>query len=198
MSADQQYEEKVLLSLIAKGDEAAFTKLYSYYQPRLLRYVSPFALGKEQAEEIVQEVLFRLWTRKETFVGVASLEGYLRRSARNLLLDIFRRQALEKKYMEQQGAVQHTQVSADDNLQLKEYHELAKQAIALLPQKQREVFILRHQQDMTLEEIAVYTNSSYDAVRKNLHRAVQFIKSFLKDHGEWVVCLVLLLLAECP
>ena len=58
----------------------------------------PFAISRPFAEDLVQNVLFKLWARMETLVGILSLEKYLMRMARNQLLDNLKKQAREQKY----------------------------------------------------------------------------------------------------
>ncbi len=175
--------EVELLLRIANGDEQAFTVLYSFYQPRLLRYVFPFALSRPFAEEIVQEVLFKLWIRRETLVGILSLEKYLQRMAKNKLLDHLKKQTTEQQHIHRLSVVKSITAYADDDLLFKEYHQIAWDAINKLPEKQKEVFLLRHRGDMTLDEIASATGSTKAAVQKNLTRAVHFIKDQLRSHG---------------
>lgn len=194
MSTNQTYNEKELLLRIAGGDEQAFTQLYSFYQPRLFRFVFPFALSRPLAEEIVQDVLFKLWTRKETLVGILSLEKYLLRMVKNQLLDQLKKKTTEQKYLQQLPAAEHIPSYADDGMLFKEYHEIAWNAINNLPKKQKEVFLLRHRNDMTLDEIAEITGNTKAAVQKNLVRAVQFIKDKLRNHGDWALYLIYLLI----
>lgn len=189
------HNERELLLRIAEGDEQAFTVLYSFYQPRLFRYVFPFALSRLFAEEIVQDVLFKLWTRRETLLGILSLEKYLLRMAKNRLLDHLKQKATEQKHLHRLAVTDSVPSYADDGLLLKEYHQIAWDAINNLPQKQKEVFLLRHREDMTVDEIAAATGSNKAAVQKNLVRAVQFIKEQLRSHGDWALPLVYLLIS---
>jgi len=188
--------ERELLMSLAEGDEQAFTELYSYYQPRLLRYVFPFALNELSAEEIVQDVLFRLWVRRETLQGIASLERYLQRMAKNLLLDKLKRLSVEKKYIAHLTQFGNTRTNIEDDFLLKEYQKIAAEAIDQLPPKQKLIFLLRHSEDLTLAEIAARTGSTVMAVQKNLVRAVQFIKTALQKHGEWGTIIMILLFPE--
>lgn len=155
----------------------------------------PFAQSSAHAEEVVQDVLFKIWSRRETLVGILSLEKYLLRMAKNQLLDHLKKQAIEQKYRNRLEVADRAPANGEEELLLKEYHQLAQDAIGKLPDKQREVFLLRHRHDLTLDEIARSTGSSRAAVQKNLVRATRFIRDYLRDAGEWAFPMVCLLLA---
>jgi RNA polymerase sigma factor (sigma-70 family) len=161
-----------------------------------MRYIYIFSSSDIEAQEIVQDVLFRLWVRRETLLGINSLEKYLQRMAKNLLLDKLKRKAVEQKYITHLAQTGETHTHSEDQILFREYHRIAIEAINQLPPKQKEVFLLRHKEDMTLAEIADYTNSSVMAVQKNLFRAVQYIKTFLREHGDLGAFLLLTLLSE--
>ena len=188
-------DENELLLRMAEGDQQAFAQLYAFYQPRLLRFVLPFALGKPFAEDLVQDVLFKLWTRRETLVGIISLEKYLLRMAKNQLLDNLKKQATEQKYLGRLQVEESIPSPANTDLLFREYHQIAWNAIDQLPAKQKEVFLLRHRQDMTVDEIAGTLQCSRAAVQKNLTRAVRFIKDQLRHQAGWTFPLICLLIA---
>jgi RNA polymerase sigma-70 factor (family 1) len=191
------FNEKELLFRVAEGDQLAFTQLYSFYQPRLLRFVLAFAFSRHYAEDIVQDTLFKLWTRRETLIGILSLEKYLMRMARNKLLDHLKKQATERKHIGWLSVEETVPSNVSNELLLKEYNQIAWNAINQLPEKQREIFLMRHRQDMTLDEIAAALHSNRAAVQKNLTRALHFIKTRLHHHDEWGL-LILYLLMTLP
>ncbi|QEC42974.1 RNA polymerase sigma factor [Pseudobacter ginsenosidimutans] len=191
----QLLNENELLLRMAEGDEQAFAQLYSFYQPRLLRFVLAFALSRPFAEDLVQDILFKLWTRRETLVGILSLEKYLMRMARNQLLDNLKKQATEQKYLSRVTVEETISSHPNSDLLFREYHQMAWNAINQLPAKQKEIFLLRHLQDMTLDEIAGTLQSSRAAVQKNLTRAVRFIKDQLRHQAGWTFPLICLLIA---
>ena len=192
---NQLFNEKEMLLRMAEGDQHAFTQLYSFYQPRLLRFVLLFALSRHNAEDIVQDTLFKLWTRRETLIGIISLEKYLMRMARNKLLDYLKKQATEQKHLNRLSIEGTVPSNVSNDLLFKEYNQIAWNAINRLPEKQREIFLMRHRQDMTLDEIAAVLHSNRAAVQKNLTRAVNSIKSRMRRHGEWGLLIFYLVIA---
>lgn len=115
--------------------------------------------------------------------------------AKNRLLDHLKREATHQKHLLQLPIADNIPAYADEGLLLKEYHQIALDAINKLSQKQQEVFLLRHREDMTIDEIAAATGSSRAAVQKNLVRAVRFIKQQLVHYGDWALPIIFLLLS---
>ena len=188
-------QEHLLLDALANGSRDAYNTLYRFYQPRLIHSILPFADSSDTAEEVVQEVLFKLWSRRETLLGIESLEKYLMRSTRNQLLDHRKKETIEHRYRGKVpiSAPGSPAWSAEDELSYKEYVKVAWSAIAQLPEKQREVFLLRQRRDLTAVEIADEIGTTPEAVRKNLSRATQFVRDYLKAHSEWLGLFLILL-----
>lgn len=177
--------EAQLLEALSRGSSDAFRILFKYYQPRLYLSILPFAESADTAEEMVQEVLFKLWARRETLLGIVSLERYLLRSAKNQFLDYIKKENREQGHRKKRGLPKADTSTAVDELEFREYMQAAQTAIDLLPERQREVFLMRHQGDMTTEQIAAAIGSNPGAVRKNLARAVHFIKAQLQENSDW-------------
>lgn len=189
MPIEPTYNERELLQRLSEGDQQAFTILYCHYQPMLYRFAYLFSNNQFLAEEAVQTVLFKLWSRKESFVAVLSLENFLITMARNEILNQVKKQELAKQYRDQ-TLFTNVHLPAEETFDYKEYHQLFNEAVKQLPEKQREVFILRNNRDLTMEEISKITGANYEAVKRNFSRAVTFIKEYLRKHGEWTMALL--------
>jgi RNA polymerase sigma-70 factor (family 1) len=184
-------DEVLLLQRLATGDRDAYTTLYKYYQPKLHRYLQPFTGDSmDIADEITQDIFVKIWLKKETFAGVQTFEYYLYRMARNRLIDIFR----NEKRRKQQDAGFPPDIPdyhLEDELKYREYHQLAQQAIALLPERRRLIFELSTQQDLSWAEIAVKMDLSVAVIKKQLHLASKSIKDYMRKHGGLIFSLLL-------
>jgi len=186
-------EETLLLQELSQGNERAYTIIYTHYQPRLYRYVLPFALSHQMADEIVQDVLLKVWTKKESLMGIASFEKYLVRMTRNQLLDMYKKERNRDKYESRVEPVETNPLEVENDYTFKEYQAIAVQAINQLPEKRRAVFQMWSQGGMSLEEIAVSLNISKAGVQKHLERSAHFIRDYLRKNGEWVALFIALI-----
>lgn len=180
---------------IAQGDQDAFAAVYNHYLPRLYRYIYPFVRqSHEETEEILQDIFFKLWLKKETLPALSSFEHYLLRMTRNRIIDGIRKNQLHQQYIQQEAVTMpETASDPESDYRLKEYNQVAQLALQQMTGKRRIVFELHTQEDMTLEQIGQSLNISRSATKKHLYAATRLIKEALQKNGEWLGTLFLLL-----
>lgn len=180
--------EPELINLIANGDREAFTQFYTTYLKNIYKYVFSICYTKETSEEIVQELFLKVWENRENLPKVKSLKAYLYQSAKNLLLDYIRRSRFENKVMD---AIELNALSGENYTEnhfvYGEYYQMAQQAIDLLPERRKQIFKLRLNDDLTLDEIALKLHISKSVVKKQLYAGVNFVRKYLYKHGEIVI-----------
>ncbi|HVI48526.1 MAG TPA: RNA polymerase sigma-70 factor [Chitinophaga sp.] len=188
-------DESLLLEQLAAGDRGAYTALYKYYQPRLFRYLMPFTGNTPgMAEEITQDIFVKVWFRRETFAGLQSFEFYLYRMARNRLIDIFRQEKKRKLLDGELKELEQHDYDPEDELKYREYHQLARTAISLLPERRKQIFELSTQHDLSWAEIASHLNITTAVVKKQLHLASRFIRDYIRQYGDMAVAILVLLM----
>lgn len=184
MTQTPPYNESHLLIRLSEGDEAAFEELYRYYQPKLFLYLFPFTgKSKEITDDIIQEVFVKLWLRKETLPAIKSFHSYLFRMGRNRLADVRR----QRKHISLTVETSETGISGrgEEKIYLEEYTEVAREAIKRLPAQRKKIFLLRYEEDMSLDEIADFLQIAKTTVKKQLYQGVKEVKQYLKENGEW-------------
>ena len=177
--------DEALLVQINHGSREAFTHVYTHYQPRVLRYLEPFTYPNNGlAEEIVQEVFVRLWTRRKDLLHIKALEPYLKKMARNHLLNMVKAERIKEKHESTAAAGREGWVNeTENNYRFKEYYQLTRQALDLLPERRRYLFQLSTVEGYSLDEIAALTNLSKSVVKKQLTLTHQFLRRHLQERG---------------
>lgn len=195
MTAQPLHNEQLLLQRIAAGDQQAFATLYTHYLPRLYRYVYPFVRqSHEETEEILQDIFFRIWLKKETLPALRQFEPYLLRMTRNRIIDTVRRNKQHQAFLQaEMAALPPFASDPEASLTYKEYNEAATQALQEMTEKRRLVFEWHTQHDKTLEEIGQSLGISRSAAKKHLHAATRLIKQALHKNGNWIGALLILL-----
>ncbi|WP_167018975.1 RNA polymerase sigma factor [Chitinophaga sp. Cy-1792] len=178
-------QEHVLLQRSADGDSQAFELLYTRYLPKLYHYIYRFtSLPDDDIMDICQDLFLKLWDRKELLITIRSLDVYLKRSGKNALLDRLKhgqfKVNLHKQYS--LGKEEH-RATTEELLQFSEYSQLAQQAILQLSPRKQEIFRLRMEQDMSLDEIAEFLHISKSRVKQSIYEAKDEIRLFLKQRG---------------
>jgi RNA polymerase sigma-70 factor (family 1) len=177
MSIYCQLGDFQLTRLLREGDEVAFREIYNRYSSLLLAYAYRKLQDKEEAKDVVQEVLAKLWSSREQLDIKTALSGYLYRAVLNKILNIFRHKDFDRQYID---AIQHlidSETSSTDYLiREKEMAAMIEKEIAGLPEKMREVFELRRKDYMSNKEIATRLSLSEHTVATQIKKALKVIR----------------------
>ena len=158
------------------GDEEAFARLLDRFGPRTLRYLR--RLVDDDAEDVHQEVWFRVYRDIGRLAIPAAFVTWLLRTTRHAAIDHLRRRRRAHELLDDIAAESIGQseapamtdaigLAADDRIDLADL----KSAIDALPSLHREVLLLRYQEDLSYEEIAVVVGCSVGTVKSRLHHA---------------------------
>ncbi|TDN37809.1 RNA polymerase subunit sigma-70 [Hymenobacter sp. UV11] len=184
-----------MVAHLQQGSEAAFRTLVARYQDRV--YTTAFSLlrSAEEAEDVAQEVFVEVYQTVARFRGEASLSTWLYRLATSRALQHRRRLKAKKRF------AYFTSLLGFDNQVLHEppdhAHPLAllegEQQLRLLlnhidrlPSQQQVAFTLRHEQELSYEEIAAVLDTTVSAVESLLFRARQTLRRHLQSPSRHV------------
>ena len=186
--------DKILLDQLRAGHPGAFEQLVAKQASLLINLAYRLVGNRAEAEEIAQEGFLRLHRSLGSFRGDCSLSSYLYRIVSRLAIDHLRREKLRRKlffFRRQEDDVDPLEMAADtgasprDNLQAKETGQRLLAALDRLSARQRAVFVLRHQEGLSLKEIAATLSLEEGTVKAHLHRAVRALRAELKDLQEY-------------
>ncbi|RPE14223.1 RNA polymerase sigma-70 factor [Chitinophaga lutea] len=167
----------------------AFRRLYELLAGDLLQYIRLFTGNRADAEEILQDVFVKLWEKRETLPDIRSFRSYLFKMGRNHVLNYLRS---EKKW-ETLPAEDPVLIQPDpaEKAIIKEYYRIAQDAIDHLPERRKQVFRLREEDGLSLDEIASLLGISKSAVKQHLYAATAHIRKYLQQYGVSTVYLPL-------
>jgi RNA polymerase sigma-70 factor (ECF subfamily) len=190
LTTEPLHNENELFQRIANGDEDAFAKIFFHYTS----IIHPFVLNKVKsqaaAEEIVQDVFLKLWTKREMLRTLESPASYLMRIATNRTLDHLRRKAVEYRVLQKEGWTED-KASTENEFSFKEAKRILDEAIAAMPAQRRTIYLLQ-QEGYSYDEIAAQLNISNHTVRNHIALASKYLKDYLKSHGLSIFVIMLL------
>lgn len=160
---------------------------------KLFRLALRITLNKQDAEDVVQETLIKIWNRRERWEEVEAIEPWAMTIARNLAIDTVRKQETRRTISIDSPSETHDEEGSQaplanvisDNLrstpyermQEKERLQVVRNLMNALPEKQRTAMQLRDFEEKSYKDIAEIMQISEDQVKINIFRARQFIKT---------------------
>ena len=173
-------EDKLLLRQVAKGNKQAFDSLFKKYYQQLVRFAVGYMHNGLDAEEVVQDVLVKLWEQAPTIKIEVSVLAYLYTSVRNKALNAIKHEKVKQKYVEQKMAEEKKPIDQNENPANMGYFKQALiVAIGNLPERCREIFELAKLEGLSYDEIASYLELSPKTVENQMGVALKKLREAL-------------------
>jgi RNA polymerase sigma-70 factor (ECF subfamily) len=171
-----------IIRRIRKGDVERFESLFRSSYVSLVRYAKTLIRDHDTAEEIVQDLFFRLWKDKEKLNIESSLNGYLFRSIHNMCLHHIEHNKVVKRHAEERSYGQSdNQESPSDILHYKELQARIAKILDKLPERCGRIFCMSRFEGLKYAEIADKLSISIKTVEANMGRALKEFRNELTE-----------------
>jgi RNA polymerase sigma-70 factor (ECF subfamily) len=173
------------MARLSRGDRDALTPLVERHYRRLYRIALGYLRQREDALDVVQEAFVKVFQAASRWDGSADAGPWLSRVTVNLAIDRWRRNKRRGQTFSPLAEGDHLEVlashgpSAESAVSNREAGDRLARALATLPERQRAVVVLRHYQELSLEEIATSLGMSLGTVKSSLHRALHRMRASL-------------------
>lgn len=160
----------------------AFELLLQQYQKPIYYYIRRMVLSHDDADDLTQNTFISVWKSLANFRGDSKISTWMYRIAYHESINFLNQQkrlgkvAISDAEHKLGKSLQEDEHYHGDEIQIK-----LQTAIALLPEKQKAVFVMKYYEDKKYEEIAVITGTSVGALKASFHHAVQKIETFMKN-----------------
>jgi RNA polymerase sigma-70 factor (ECF subfamily) len=178
-----------LMARLAAGDRDALAPLVERHYSRLYRIALAYLRQREDALDVVQEAFVKAYQGASRWDGSAEAGPWLTRVTVNLAIDRWRRNRRRGETFAPLADDDHASsladpaASAERGIHGREAGERVARALRVLPERQRAVVVLRHYQELSLEEIAEALGMSLGTVKSSLHRALARMRERLAPEG---------------
>ncbi|WP_164735250.1 RNA polymerase sigma factor [Pseudoflavitalea rhizosphaerae] len=188
------YNQKYLLDLIARSDQQAFTELFHFYRNRTYTHALALVQSSELAEEIVQEVFLQLWIKREQMPSIDNIEAYLNTMVKHRAFRALKNIARYNNIL--QGSDQsewHFSQQLQELVQQKEFAAIIREAVAVLPPRQKLAWQLNREQQLPRVKVAEIMGLSPETVKVHLAHAMRSVKAYCQARIEFAIIFLLLL-----
>ena len=160
--------------------ERLFNEIVKDYSERVYWHVRRFVNNHEDADDLVQEIFLKIWTALPSFRGEAQLFTWVYRIATNETLNWLRREKVR-------AALRFASINSEMERRIDEdpffdgdaAQRALSKAVARLPEKQRQVFILRYYDEMPYEQMSEVLDTSVGALKASYHIAQEKVREAL-------------------
>lgn len=168
-TADILNDECILVQRLIEDDEDAFCELYAAYKNRLIFFAMRFLKSREYAEDIFQDAFTVIWQGRRFINPDASFSSYLYTIVRNRILNQLRDLENQTKLKEQilEQAVDYSN-DTNNSILANDLRGLIARAMQQLTARQREIFEMSREQDMSHREIAEALGISVYTVQEHI------------------------------
>jgi RNA polymerase sigma-70 factor (ECF subfamily) len=158
-----------------------FSKIYIKYFEPLCYYAFRFFSEKDEAYEIVQDVMLKIWEKKDTLSSIDNIEKYLYRCVYNSCINKLEKLKVQKKYVDSKRLklLEIDLENFEDTFFQWEIREKINLEVSKLTSQERKIFEMRFLEDMKYKEIASKLSISERTVESHLQKAVKFLRKKL-------------------
>lgn len=156
--------------------EYKFKYQYDEWAQPLFRFIFFKSRDKQLSQDIVQDTFVKFWDKLET-ISPGKEKSYLFTTAKNLLLNNIEHQKVVQRHKENRKPQMAT-TTPHYELEISEFKKRLERAIADLPDKQREVFLMHRVEGYKYKEISELLDLSQKAVEKRMGQALKQLRRY--------------------
>jgi len=177
-----ELENESIGTLLAQRDEAAFEQMFKTHFKRLHAYAFTILRDEIQAEEMVQQVFFKLWERNENLSLTGSVSSYLYRAVHNESLNYIKHQKVRSNHQlnvaySMKNEVEHPA----KKIMAGELEKKIHLALNELPEQCRTIFQMSRFDELKYREIADKLGISVKTVESQMSKALRLMRVKLVD-----------------
>lgn len=165
-----------LISLMKDDNALAFDALYHRYWKKLFVTAINKTQDQDLAQEITQEIFVDLWERRAT-LNISNVSAYLNAAIRFKVISAYKNQL--------QTQIEYLEIpdnSTHDSLELQDFEKSLETAVALLPEKTREIFKMSRFEQKSVKEIATTLQMPERTVEYHITQSLRFLRLHLQDY----------------
>lgn len=190
----QSFQDRELITKLKAGSEKAFNLLFYKYERKLYAFSLSILPSGEDAEEVVQEVFYKIWKRRDLLDEQMSFKAFIFTVAKNYIYNLLSKRVSETAYKRYYLSATSNQVSStEETCQFHDLKNTIEQMVNEMPEKRKRVFTMSRFQGLTNREIARQLNLSLSTVENHINKSLKALKQQLHLHDTHLFLLFIFL-----
>ena len=183
-------EDRELVKRTLQGDKQAFEMILNKHQQPLLNYIGRMVGNRELALDFTQEVFIKTYTSLSTYQPQFKFRTWLFKIASNYIIDFWRKKKIDAFSIDQTGKREDDrppfEIPSDEppicaQFELIELRGKIEKALDILPPHLRELFVWRHINEFSYDEIAEIKEIPVGTVKNRVFQSKELIRQFLEE-----------------
>lgn len=175
--------EKKLVQKLRQGSQQAFSEIFKLYSKKLHNFSFKYTQSNSEAEEVVQEVFLKIWQNREKLDPELSFNSYVITIAKNHIFNCMKKKANEHYYRHYLCTRDTYDNQTENKIIFTNYEEITQESIDKLPPRRKQIFLLKRESGLSIQEIADQLGLSKSTVENQMNKAIKSIKSDLSRHN---------------
>jgi RNA polymerase sigma-70 factor (ECF subfamily) len=174
----------LLYRIATADDEIAFRKLYYLYYDRLFKFVMHFIRNEMSCEEIISDVFFNIWQKRQQLPYINDLDAYLYKASKNKALHYIEKANREIEQEDLSFALEY--IADDETPESRiiddELSRILTEAVESLPEKCRMIFKLVREDELKYKQISEILSISVRTIDAQMAIAKTKIEAVIKKY----------------
>jgi RNA polymerase sigma-70 factor (ECF subfamily) len=186
-----EFRDEQIAALLMARDEAVFEQVFKTHFKSLYAYALTILKNETEAEEIVQQVFFKLWERSESLNLPGTVAAYLYRAVHNESLNYIKHRKIKETHrLHVAYSMKNNPEQSQGKVYSRELEQKYRDALNDLPEQCRTVFQLSRFENMKYREIADRLQISVKTVENHMGKALKFLRIRLVDFLQLIILLL--------
>ncbi|MBE2185920.1 MAG: sigma-70 family RNA polymerase sigma factor [Rhodothermales bacterium] len=186
-------QDRAWIAEALRGDQRAYERLVGKYERALYHHILRLVRSRDDVDDLVQETFIKAFAALEAYTPQYAFSTWLYKIATNHAIDHLRKRRIattsidrpiQTKDGEMQMELPDDTYRPDKPLVEDQRRTLLAEAVEQLPDKYRRVIEMRHQQEMTYEDIAETLDLPLGTVKAHIFRARELLNRYLRDRRD--------------
>lgn len=175
-----KWNEEHIVELLRDSTQRqrAFTLLVDHFKESLYWQIRRMVFSHDDADDVLQNTFIKAWIGLDGFRGDSKLSTWLYRIANNETLNFLDRKRQTLSIDDEAAVSVAGRLQSDPYFDGDETERQLQEAVASLPDKQRQVFNLKYFEEMKYEDMSELLGTSVGALKASYHHAVKKISDF--------------------
>ncbi|MFY0652003.1 MAG: RNA polymerase sigma-70 factor [Cyclobacteriaceae bacterium] len=178
------------------ADLTSFESLFRAYYSNMVIYAFKFLRKKEEAEDLVQEVFFSLWKKKDTIELKSSLESYLFGAVKRQCQNKLRHDKVVRKYANNFAISSNQSQDPYSTLVGEEMESVIKNTLDELPDQSKKIFVMNRFESKKYKEIAKELSISVKTVEAHMSKVLKLFRMKLSQYQASIVLLITMIIGK--